>query len=212
MPDFKDITSSTAAPAPASQLGAGGITWRGLNWSVGKKQILHDVTGEIPDGACCAILGPSGSGKTTLLNALAGRLSKVEGTVEHGGVPFIASRSIRLSSPSKSLTRGDLRKHIAYVMQGDVLFAMTTPREALLFSAMLRLPQSLPRADKLALVEATIARLRLQDCADTMIGNERIRGISGGEKKRTSIGVELVMRPKVLFLDEPTSGLDSHVA
>ena len=71
---------------------------------MGKKKILVDVSGDIPDGACCAILGPSGSGKTTLLNALAGRLRRVEGTVLHGGVPFGGIKG--------SLTRSDLRKHV----------------------------------------------------------------------------------------------------
>ena len=91
--DVHSITTSTA-PAPAGGTGQAGITWRNLNWSVGKKQILYDVSGDIPDGACCAILGPSGSGKTTLLNALAGRLSKVDGTVEHGGVPFTTTTRV----------------------------------------------------------------------------------------------------------------------
>ena len=78
--------------------------------------------------------------------------------------------------------------------------------------ALLRLPRAIPLSEKQAMVEKMLTSLGLQDCADTYIGDEMIRGISGGEKKRTSIGIELVMRPKLVFLDEPTSGLDSYAS
>ena len=97
-------------------------------------------------------------------------------------------------------------------MQQDLLTPTQTPREAILFSAMLRLPAEVPFAEKAELVEKMLDDLGLMDCADTLIGDEMIRGISGGEKKRTSIGIELVMRPKLIFLDEPTSGLDAFAA
>lgn len=97
-------------------------------------------------------------------------------------------------------------------MQQDLLTPTQTPREAILFSAMLRLPAEVPLAEKAELVEKMLDDLGLMDCADTLIGDEMIRGISGGEKKRTSIGIELVMRPKLIFLDEPTSGLDAFAA
>jgi len=97
-------------------------------------------------------------------------------------------------------------------MQQDLLPPTQTPREALLFSAQMRLPQTTPFAEKKALVEEMLTDLDIIRCADTYIGDEMIRGISGGEKKRTSIGVELVVRPKLIFLDEPTSGLDSYAA
>ncbi len=97
-------------------------------------------------------------------------------------------------------------------MQQDLLTPTQTPREAILFSAMLRLPAEVPLAEKAELVEKMLDDLGLMDCADTLIGDEMIRGISGGEKKRTSIGIELVMKPKLIFLDEPTSGLDSFAA
>jgi len=112
----------------------------------------------------------------------------------------------------KSLTGVTLRKRIAYVMQQDVLYATQTPREALLFSAKLRMPASVPASEKCELVEKMLKDLGLTKCADTYIGNELMRGISGGEKKRTSVGIELIMRPKLVFLDEPTSGLDSYSA
>ena len=80
-------------------------------------------------------------------------------------------------------------------MQQDLLTPTQTPREAILFSAMLRLPAEVPRAEKAELVEKMLDDLGLMDCADTLIGDEMIRGISGGEKKRTSIRIELVRSP-----------------
>jgi hypothetical protein len=87
------------------------------------------------------------------------------------------------------LSRDHLRGKIAYVMQEDVLMGTMTPREALLFSAALRLPQHVPLDEKAAIVEQMITELGLQRCADSRIGDKMMRGISGGEKKRTSIGV-----------------------
>jgi len=104
--------------------------------------------------------------------------------------------------------------NIAYVMQDDAIKATTTPREAFHFSAALRLGDSISEDERIKRVDALIDELRLQKCADTMVGNARLRipGISGGEKKRTAIGVELISNPAILFLDEPTSGLDSFAA
>ena len=81
-------------------------------------------------------------------------------------------------------------------MQQDLLTPTQTPREAILFSAMLRLPAEVPLGEKAELVEKMLDDLGLMDCADTLIGDEMIRGISGGEKKRTSIGIELVRSPR----------------
>lgn len=92
--------------------------------------------------------------------------------------------------------------------QDDNLIGTLTVRETISYSARLRLPDNMPRSDKRALVESTIIAMGLQDCADTVIGNWHLRGISGGEKRRVSIALEILMRPRMLFLDEPTSGLD----
>eukprot|EP00913_Durusdinium_trenchii_P012806 g12024.t1 len=83
---------------------------------------------------------------------------------------------------------------------------------SLWFSANLRLPKSYSRKEKEELVEKTLKELGLEKCADTYIGDDMIRGVSGGEKKRTCVGIELIMKPKLIFLDEPTSGLDSYAA
>lgn len=96
--------------------------------------------------------------------------------------------------------------------QEDVLLGTLTVRETLTYSAHLRLPNSLSKPEITSHVEATIMEMGLQDCADRTIGNWHLRGISGGEKKRLSIALEILTRPRLLFLDEPTSGLDSASA
>ena len=100
----------------------------------------------------------------------------------------------------------------AYVTQDDNLIGTLTVRETISYSARLRLPDNMPMEEKLALVEGTIVEMGLQDCADTVIGNWHLRGVSGGEKRRVSIALEILMRPRLLFLDEPTSGLDRYVS
>jgi ABC-type multidrug transport system ATPase subunit len=102
-------------------------------------------------------------------------------------------------------------KFQAYVTQDDNLIGTLTVRETISYSARLRLPDKMPREEKQALVEGTIIEMGLQDCADTIVGNWHLRGISGGEKRRVSIALEILMRPRLLFLDEPTSGLDRYV-
>lgn len=105
----------------------------------------------------------------------------------------------------------EYRRNIAYVMQDDALMATTTPREALRFSAALR-RNDVTIHEINELVEATLKALGIEECADTWIGNALIKGISGGQRKRTSVGVELITNPSLFFLDEPTSGLDSYTS
>lgn len=95
---------------------------------------------------------------------------------------------------------------IGYVEQDDQLMGIMTVRENLMFSAQLRLPVTIPKAEKQCRVEDTIELLGLWKCANSKIGTDMIRGVSGGERKRCSIGMELVVDPAVIFLDEPTSG------
>lgn len=96
--------------------------------------------------------------------------------------------------------------------QEDVLLGTLTVRETITYSANLRFPTSMTKEEISDAVEGTIMEMGLQDCADRMIGNWHLRGISGGEKKRLSIALEILTRPRLLFLDEPTSGLDSASA
>ena len=100
----------------------------------------------------------------------------------------------------------EVRKQIAYVPQEDSIQVTSTPREAIYFSAKLRLPRNTTEEHLKTLTDEMIKELGLSSCADTVIGGNLEKGISGGERKRTSVGVELVVRPALVFLDEPTSG------
>nr|GEW75923.1 ABC transporter G family member 25 [Tanacetum cinerariifolium]GEW78549.1 ABC transporter G family member 25 [Tanacetum cinerariifolium] len=165
---------------------------------VQERTILHGITGMVHPGEVCAILGPSGSGKSTLLNAITGRLP------EH-----CFSGSILANG--KKLTKSIL-KRTGFVTQDDVLYPHLTVRETLIFCALLRLPKSLSTKEKTAVADAVITELGLSKCENTIIGNGFIRGVSGGERKRVSIGHEMLVNPSLLVLDEPTSGLDSTSA
>jgi ABC-type multidrug transport system ATPase subunit len=147
-------------------------------------------------------MGPSGSGKTSLLNVLAGRSSSM-GDIKINGKISVAGQEINPVS---------FRKNIAYVMQDDALMPTSTPREALTFSASLRLPSETTDEAIDLLVNELLENLGIKECADVMIGGEMIKGVSGGQRKRTSVGVELITNPALLFLDEPSSGLDSFSA
>jgi ABC-type multidrug transport system ATPase subunit len=145
-----------------------------------------------------------GAGKTSLLNILAGRSRTNNNLVIEG--------DIRLNSAKIDPCSIEFRKKIAFVAQDDSLQATSTVREAIRFSAKLRLDRSTTEADIDKLTNRILSALGLTECADTYIGGPLIKGISGGERKRTSVGVELVVKPTEIFLDEPTSGLDSYSA
>lgn len=179
----------------------------GLTYSVpnrsdrGRSQyvIVSDVTAALTPGGMTALMGPSGCGKTTLLDALSGRKTtgKLEGTVLYGGKP-----------PTQAI----LKSRLGYVEQFDTLIPNLTVREMLTYTAELKRPMREALADKRAAVEEAIALLRLKGCADTLIGDPLHKGISGGQAKRTNIGLSLVAEPAVIMLDEPTTGLDSFMA
>ena len=96
--------------------------------------------------------------------------------------------------------------------QQDTFLGTLTIRETIKYSAQLRLPSNINKDEANDIIEKTIMEMGLQDCADNLIGNWHLRGISGGEKKRLSIALEILTQPQLLFLDEPTSGLDSAAA
>ncbi|KAJ3288942.1 hypothetical protein HDU79_004433 [Rhizoclosmatium sp. JEL0117] len=166
-----------------------------------EKGILHVLEGislHVPAGKLMAIMGGSGSGKTTLLNALAGRpVGTVSGEITFNG-----------ENPKKYFQSG----MVAYVQQEDDLLPYITVRETLRYAARLRLPRHMPLAKKYELVEGVILELGLKECADTLVGDAWKKGISGGERRRVSVGVQLLMNPSVIFLDEPTTGLDAFNA
>ncbi|KAI3833179.1 hypothetical protein MKX03_004320 [Papaver bracteatum] len=168
-----------------------------IHKSSNEKILLNDISGEARAGEILAILGPSGSGKTTLIDALANMVNYLKGCVTMNG---------------ESLESGVLKLISAYVMQDDLLFPMLTVEETLMFSAEFRLPRSLSKSKKMVRVQAVIDELGLRNAETSLIGDEGHRGISGGERRRVSIGVDIIHNPVVLFLDEPTSGLDSSCA
>ncbi|CAG9466391.1 unnamed protein product [Pedinophyceae sp. YPF-701] len=163
------------------------------------RQILHGVSGSVEPGHVMALMGPSGSGKTSLLSLLGGRRS---GAVEVSG---------HMLFNGDPLSRAVKRK-IGFVLQDDLLFEALTVYETLWYAAALRLPRSMTAEDRRARVEVVIQALGLGKCAHTIIGSAARRGVSGGERKRVSIGHELLTQPSVILMDEPTSGLDSTTA
>ncbi|KAL0376976.1 UNVERIFIED_CONTAM: ABC transporter G family member 1 [Sesamum calycinum] len=171
----------------------------GETLSSGTKTILCDISGEARDGEIMAVMGASGSGKSTLIDALANRMAKgsVKGSVKLNGEE-LESRLLKVIS--------------AYVMQDDLLFPMLTVEETLMFAAEFRLPRTLSKSKKKLRVQALIDQLGLRNATKTVIGDEGHRGVSGGERRRVSIGIDIIHDPILLFLDEPTSGLDSTSA
>ncbi|KAK1274141.1 ABC transporter G family member 26 [Acorus gramineus] len=161
------------------------------------KSILKGITGSIGPGEVLALMGPSGSGKTTLLKVIGGRLRvNVKGKISYNDVPYNAA----------------LKRRIGFVTQDDVLLPQLTVEETLVFAASLRLPNIMNWQQKYSRVLAIIDELGLERCRHTRVGGALVKGISGGERKRTSIGYEILVDPSLLLLDEPTSGLDSTSA
>ena len=162
------------------------------------KSILKDVDAYMPSGSLTAIIGSSGSGKTSVLNSLLYRIAggrlETTGSITYNGNPKLAC----------------IRS--AYVMQQDVLLPTLTARETLTYAAELRLPYPTTNEERKRVVKEFIQELGLKNCANTGIGNNVHKGYSGGEKRRTSLAVQMLANPSVLFLDEVTTGMDASTA
>ena len=180
------------------------LTWKGINYSVTAKgkstKILKGLSGFAKPGELLAIMGTSGCGKTSLLNVLSNQI------ILHRGAELSGTVEIN----EESIKKIDYTAFARYVLQQDILMASQTAREALIFAAVLKVGGK-KEAIKAA-VEQILTDLKLEKVADNLIGDEFIKGLSGGEKKRVSIGIELIAEPSILILDEPTSGLDSVTA
>ncbi|KAL2880329.1 hypothetical protein SGCOL_004379 [Colletotrichum sp. CLE4] len=161
------------------------------------KMILQNVTGSIDRGTLTAVMGGSGAGKSTFVNVLMGKTKNTGGTVAVN------------SSPDK-LKR--YKKVIGYVPQDDVVLPELTVYENIIHSAKIRLPQTWSTADIESHVESVIDCLELSHVRNSLVGSVAAPVISGGQRKRVSIGMELAAAPMAIFLDEPTSGLDATAA
>jgi ABC-type multidrug transport system ATPase subunit len=147
-----------------------------------------------------AVMGPSGAGKSTLLDILARKHKR-----------GVTSGHVLVNG--KMPDRKQFKRMTGYVDQDDTLLGVLTVRETLMFAAMLRLPRTMPLRYKQRRVQDVMKELGIDGIADHVIGIPgQQRGISGGEKRRVSIGKALVTSPQLLFLDEPTSGLDAYNA
>ncbi|CAN6209890.1 unnamed protein product [Urochloa humidicola] len=176
------------------------LTWEDLTVTASSGRgsravILDGLTGCASPGEVLALMGPSGCGKTTLLDALAGRL----GTDKKG------TGDILINGRREKLAFGTS----AYVTQETLLMATLTVAEAVHCSAQLQLPDTVPASEKRARADRAIRQMGLAAVAGNRIGGRVCKGISGGQRRRVSICVELLASPALVFLDEPTGGLDS---
>jgi len=167
-----------------------GIEVQNLSISIGNARILSHLDFTIPSNSLTAVIGPSGSGKSTLLKALTGRILPSEGSVVVSSCDVVTDYSV-------------LRQKIGLVPQADIIHTQLTVEEALRFGAQLRLPSDSTSEEIDLRVDEVIEQLALQERRKL-----RVSKLSGGQKKRVSIGLELLTKPEVLVLDEPTSGLD----
>ena len=164
-----------------------------------KKTILNNISGYFCHGRLTGIMGPSGAGKTSLLEILSGqsKSGEVIGNLYLNGNISNISTMKRISG---------------FVFQDDIILRTMTVKEALYMSALLRLPETISDEEKKNKVNEMINLLHLEKCQDTIVGDSLTKGISGGERKRLSVGMEMISNPSIIFLDEPTSGLDTYSA
>jgi ABC transport system ATP-binding/permease protein len=186
------VTRRFTSDGLESPIGVEGIdiVAKELHFSVGTKELLSDINFHLGPRSLTAIVGPSGAGKSTLLNAITGRTTPTQGQILIGG------RDLHKEY-------GDLSQRIGLVPQADILHTRLTVRQALTYGAALRFPSETSKQEREARVDEVMEKLELTPRADL-----RIDKLSGGQRKRASIGLELLTKPSILVLDEPTSGLD----
>jgi len=168
----------------------------GVAVEVGGKRLLEKVSLVVQPGEFIAIMGPSGSGKSTLLSVLNGHVVPTAGRIVVGGLDL---------HDHYDLFRG----RIGYVPQDDILHPDLTVWQALWYAARLRLPKDTSDDEIKTRIHHVITQLGLEGTEQTRVGDQRKRGVSGGQRKRVNLAMELLTDPPILVLDEPTSGLSS---
>ena len=169
----------------------GGLDVHGVTWVIeGNKTLLDNISIAARPGTLTAIIGPSGAGKSTFARLVAGYTHPTTGTVTFEGHDVHAEYA-------------SLRSRIGMVPQDDVVHGQLTVRQALMYAAELRLPPDTNKADREQVVNEVLEELEMTNHLDT-----RVDKLSGGQRKRASVALELLTGPSLLILDEPTSGLD----
>jgi len=184
------FTYTGGALEDAASEGGPSLIIDGVSVVIGDSKLLSDVSFELKPSSLTAVIGPSGAGKSTLLSVLTGETPPSAGTVSFAGRDLLQNFD-------------ELRSRLGFVPQSDLLHTNLTVRSALRFGADLRFPRDVSPEEKAQRVEKVMSDLGLSKRADL-----RIDRLSGGQRKRTSVALELLTEPLVLLLDEPTSGLD----
>ncbi len=191
--------------APVGQGGVRGVRVdaAGVTREVGKgktrKIVVDDVSFSILPGEMVAIMGPSGAGKTSVLTALAGYTAPTSGAVFLDGLSLFGQYDI-------------FRSAIGYVPQDDVMHRTLTVQEVLYYHAKVNYPDELRDEEIRRRIDTVLRRLDLDGVRDSIVGDDVRRGLSGGQRKRLNVAMELLSEPSLLLLDEPTSGLDARSA
>jgi len=181
---------SGTALEPLTLKGGHQLAVHDLSVRIANKWLLNEVTFDVNPRSLTAVIGPSGAGKSTLINAITGWRPATEGTVTFAGLDLYEHLD-------------EMRYRIGYVPQADLLHSTLTARQALLFGSELRFPRDSDADERTKRVTEVLQQIGLTHRAD-----ERIDRLSGGERKRASVALELLTQPSLLILDEPTSGLD----
>ncbi|KAJ3410840.1 ATP-binding cassette sub- G member 1 [Chytridiales sp. JEL 0842] len=190
---FKNLTYAVPIETTTTELATGRTVK-----VVEDKYILKGVSGALKPGRLTAIMGASGAGKTSLLNILSGETQQYVGGT--------------MSVNSEPITGSQIKEISGFVFQDDVLLPTMTVKEAIQMSALLRLPSHMTPEERQQRVKEVVRSLTLDRALNTIIGDSQIKGVSGGERKRCAIAMEMITKPAIMFLDEPTSGLDSFTA
>jgi len=167
----------------------------GLELHNGRK-VLAGVTGHFHSGRLCAIMGPSGAGKTTFMNVLCGKAT-------------YGRMSGRIKVNGREANVSDIKSVMGFVPQDDIVHEALTVREQIQFSAKLRGQVGMSEERIERITDDVLNVMQIDHIQNSIVGGVEQRGISGGQRKRVNIGLELAAEPTLLFLDEPTSGLDS---